>query len=1295
MSAFRRSLLPATLVCLLATAVFAGSASAQSVFINGVRLVTSHPPVTMSGSMLLPMRDVFEALNSEVKWREADQRILATRGATQIELWIGRTTAIVNGEARTLPIAPSLIGGSTYVPLRFPAEAFGGEVKWDAGSRSAFIDIPVPGQETVQQPPTNPQPPAQPPVTPPVQPPVTPQPVTLAGTVIQVIAAPAGLLLQTAAEGGLQAVQLGNNTVLLRGVQGGAAQPVPLTAARAGDYAEAVLAPAVAGAQANLATRLTLTYGLAEGRIVAIAGNTIVLEDGSAFRLGENVRLADPDGQPLAVPLTAIARSTPGQLYYEPNSKVVYELRVAAAAAQPQPQQQPEILTVGLLNNASYFRRGDTLNLQLRGTPQGQARVSIERLAENLPLREVQPGVYQAAYRLETREDWAGLAVSGDLTVGGVAAETAVAPTRLEIDNTPPRLTQVLPADGAEVANTSPSIRVSYDDDQEAPIDRAASRLWVNGRDVTAASEVYADELDYVARNLRPGRVAVRVLVRDLAGNESSADWAFTVVEETENPVLSVFHEAGASLVGNVLKVIMEVANPGGEAAFNLGDLRLNLPMQRRGNTNYYEGTYTLQPGDRLVDAPVTVTYRDPRGRRGTLASTTRLNIDTSLPTALRITEPAEGAEVGEVIQAAGEAPANGRVRVTVSYALRGQVRINGQLWQGLLIASGRGLWRSPQVSSSLGALGRASEYTVLAELLEADGDVLSRQQVRLQPAATPSAVTTEGTVTRVTQLPPAVVLTLDGGTEKTISIGSKTVVTRGVTGGTPERLQLIDVPVGDYGRAVAVPGETASSLTLTYGLAQGKLASLGPNALTLDDGTRLAVATGLRVLDPAGKALAPGAVVKGSSVDVVFQPRSRVAYELRVTALPQPAAQPRIESLGLLNKGVYFKRGDTLNVVMKGTAGGTAVASLGRLVGSLPLPEVRPGVYQAAYSIVARQNLRSQPLSGELTVGGVQAPGLTSQARVIVDNTPPSLNGKLPADGATLANDTPTLVLSFESTGGAPVDLGSSKFVVADKDVTADVHLGDDRVVYQVQRLAPGPVKVSAEIRDQAGNVASTAWTFSVAPDEANPLRAVFHDACSTLVAGSILTVTARPATPGGVATFSLGKLAVDVPMKRKGEGEFYKGTYVVREGDEVKGALVRVSYRDPAGKQGTMDATAPVSIDTKLPAQFKLVAPNDGGTVGDTLTVTGQAPPDARVRVTVTYGPAQTAGGAAQASKLGAGQLWRDTVITGARGLWTTPEIGTGIGAAGRADRYTIVAELLDESGKAIQQRKAELHK
>jgi hypothetical protein len=109
------------------------------VLVNDQPLTTSHPPITRAGVMLLPMRDVFEALKVAVKWYPEERKIEARRGEALLELWIMTPVAMVNHSPLQLDAPPLLVGAVTYVPLRLPAEAFGGTVLWDAATHTARV----------------------------------------------------------------------------------------------------------------------------------------------------------------------------------------------------------------------------------------------------------------------------------------------------------------------------------------------------------------------------------------------------------------------------------------------------------------------------------------------------------------------------------------------------------------------------------------------------------------------------------------------------------------------------------------------------------------------------------------------------------------------------------------------------------------------------------------------------------------------------------------------------------------------------------------------------------------------------------------------------------------------------------------------------------------------------------------------------------------------------------------------------------------------------------------------------
>jgi hypothetical protein len=97
------------------------------------------PAVIRNGSTLVPFRWIGAALGAEVQWEPTDRRATFLLGERKVELWIDKLMARVNGKEVSLSTAPTLIGGSTYVPVRFLSDAFGLSVKFNPDDQS--IDI--------------------------------------------------------------------------------------------------------------------------------------------------------------------------------------------------------------------------------------------------------------------------------------------------------------------------------------------------------------------------------------------------------------------------------------------------------------------------------------------------------------------------------------------------------------------------------------------------------------------------------------------------------------------------------------------------------------------------------------------------------------------------------------------------------------------------------------------------------------------------------------------------------------------------------------------------------------------------------------------------------------------------------------------------------------------------------------------------------------------------------------------------------------------------------------------------
>lgn len=109
------------------------------VFVNDKRVAFGNQPVREQGRALVPLRETFEALNADVTWDAAQQKITAVNGDRRIVITLGSAYAFSNGKTLALDVPPKVVEGSTYVPLRFVSEAFGALVNWDSSTSTIKI----------------------------------------------------------------------------------------------------------------------------------------------------------------------------------------------------------------------------------------------------------------------------------------------------------------------------------------------------------------------------------------------------------------------------------------------------------------------------------------------------------------------------------------------------------------------------------------------------------------------------------------------------------------------------------------------------------------------------------------------------------------------------------------------------------------------------------------------------------------------------------------------------------------------------------------------------------------------------------------------------------------------------------------------------------------------------------------------------------------------------------------------------------------------------------------------------
>lgn len=97
---------------------------------NSTNFYLEARPQLRSNSVFVPIRVVSEILGADVIWDNPNISIKYEDVA--INLTVGSRTADVDGRKVSLPSAPYVRGGYTYVPIRFVAEAFDCDVEWSA-----------------------------------------------------------------------------------------------------------------------------------------------------------------------------------------------------------------------------------------------------------------------------------------------------------------------------------------------------------------------------------------------------------------------------------------------------------------------------------------------------------------------------------------------------------------------------------------------------------------------------------------------------------------------------------------------------------------------------------------------------------------------------------------------------------------------------------------------------------------------------------------------------------------------------------------------------------------------------------------------------------------------------------------------------------------------------------------------------------------------------------------------------------------------------------------------------------
>jgi spore germination protein YaaH len=97
-------------------------------------------PVIKNNRTLVPIRTIIEALGGQVQWEAPKNLVTIQYDSTKIELTINSRKIVVNGSVKDNDVAPEIINGRTFLPLRFLLENLGFGVDWNPDEKVVTIE---------------------------------------------------------------------------------------------------------------------------------------------------------------------------------------------------------------------------------------------------------------------------------------------------------------------------------------------------------------------------------------------------------------------------------------------------------------------------------------------------------------------------------------------------------------------------------------------------------------------------------------------------------------------------------------------------------------------------------------------------------------------------------------------------------------------------------------------------------------------------------------------------------------------------------------------------------------------------------------------------------------------------------------------------------------------------------------------------------------------------------------------------------------------------------------------------
>jgi hypothetical protein len=458
-----------------ATVCIAGAAFAQGQSINvtvdgDIVAFGAQKPVEQFGSVLVPLRGVFEKLGATVAYDGGSHSILAVKGPTTITLKLGQSQATVNGSIHMLSVPAQAVNGTTLVPLRFVSEALGAGVQWRPDSHTVIISTngapPTPTNVAVSAPP----------------------------------AATTGLEVTSFTQNASHALKAGEIlTARLEGTPGASAtfsipgiataKSVPMQETSPGNYAGTFTVPG--GITVKGASLFAQIRRNGQSSPLVQAGSPVSIDSVGPVlnNLSPAPNTALPEGRPLVYgtytdvgsginsgattllvngkDVTANATVTDAFFSYRPDAALPLGKNTATVvvhdgAGNETRREWAFTMTPGtaLLKSvtvspaAGSYAAGDVLTVEAKGAPGGHATFNVGGTVKDRSMKEESAGVYVGTYTIQNGDSLSKAPATVTLTSGGRTVTQTAAQEVTIAAGPPAKLTITSPGTNASVGDS-------------------------------------------------------------------------------------------------------------------------------------------------------------------------------------------------------------------------------------------------------------------------------------------------------------------------------------------------------------------------------------------------------------------------------------------------------------------------------------------------------------------------------------------------------------------------------------------------------------------------------------------------------------------------------------------------------------------------------------------------------------------------------------------------------------------------------------------------------------------------